>query len=75
MVSSVLPNLNMKHYKSVKILSNFPNVKSRYENLNPYSRLSGVGSDFYHHIFSCDSLVAFDSYQAEKVRNTQIVNN
>jgi len=34
---------------------------------------SGDGSDFL--IFSRDSLVAFDSYQSEKVRNTQIVNN
>ena len=28
LVSSALPNLNMKHYKSVKILSNFQNVKT-----------------------------------------------
>jgi len=26
-----------------------------------------------HHIFSRDSLVAFDSYQSEKVRNTRIL--
>jgi len=29
---------------------------------------------FKPHIFSRDSLVAFDSYQSEKVRNTGIVN-
>jgi len=29
---------------------------------------------FQLHIFSRDSLVAFDSYQFEKVRNTRIVN-
>jgi len=29
---------------------------------------------FKPHIFSPDSLVAFDSYQSEKVRNTRIVN-
>jgi len=29
---------------------------------------------FEHHIFSRDSLVAFHSYQSEKVRNTRIVN-
>jgi len=28
----------MKHYKSVKILSNFQNVKSLCENLNPLSK-------------------------------------
>ena len=28
---------------------------------------------FKPHIFSRDSLVAFDSYQSEKVRNTRIV--
>jgi len=28
LVSSALPNLNVKHYKSVKILSNFRNVKT-----------------------------------------------
>ena len=28
---------------------------------------------FRPHIFSRDSLVAFDSYQSEKVRNTRIV--
>jgi len=36
----------MKHYKSVKLLSNFQYVKSPCENLNPYSRLSGNGYDF-----------------------------
>ena len=35
LVSSALPNLNMKHYKSVKILSNFQDVKSPCENLSP----------------------------------------
>jgi len=34
-VSSTLLNLYMKHYKSVKILSNFQNVKSPCTNLNP----------------------------------------
>jgi len=29
---------------------------------------------FKPHIFSRDSLVAFDSYQSEKVRKTRIVN-
>jgi len=29
---------------------------------------------FKLHIFSRDSLVAFDFYQSEKVRNTRIVN-
>jgi len=29
---------------------------------------------FKLHIFSRDSLVAFDSYQSEKVRNTRIMN-
>jgi len=29
---------------------------------------------FKRHIYSRDSLVAFDSYQSEKVRNTRIVN-
>jgi len=29
---------------------------------------------FKPHIFSRDSLVKFDSYQSEKVRNTRIVN-
>jgi len=29
---------------------------------------------FTPHIFSRDSLVAFDSYQSEKVRNTRVVN-
>jgi len=28
LVGSALPNLNVKHYKSVTILSNFHNVKS-----------------------------------------------
>ena len=27
LVSSALPNLNVKHFKSVKILSNFQNAK------------------------------------------------
>ena len=41
LVSSALPNLNRKHYKSVNILSNFQNVKPPCANLSPYSRLSG----------------------------------
>jgi len=35
LVSSALPNFNMKHDKSVKILSNFQNVKSPCANLKP----------------------------------------
>jgi len=35
LVSSALPNLNMKHYKSVMILSNFRNFKFPCENLSP----------------------------------------
>jgi len=35
LVTSALTNLNMKHYKSVKILSNFQNVQSPCENLSP----------------------------------------
>jgi len=35
LVSSVLPNLNMKQYKLVKILSNFQNFKSPCANLKP----------------------------------------
>ena len=46
LVSSAFPNVNMKHYKSVKLLSSFQYVKPHCENLNPYSRLSGDGSDF-----------------------------
>jgi len=38
LVSSALPNLNMKHYKSVKILSNFQNVKSPCATSNPLSK-------------------------------------
>jgi len=72
-VSSALPNLNMKHYKSAKILSNLQYVKTPCANLTPYSRLSGDGSGFKPHICSHDSLVACDSYQSHKVRNTRIV--
>ena len=63
-MSSALPNLNMKHYKSVEILSNFQNVKSPCANLNPYARLSGDGSGFHLHTFPRDRFVAFDSYQS-----------
>ena len=74
LVSSALPNLNMKHYKSVKILPNFQNVKSPCENLSPLFKTFWRRFWFLLHIFSRDSLVAFDSYQSEKIRNTRIVN-
>ena len=35
MVGSAPQNLNMKHYKSVEILSNFLNVKSTCANVEP----------------------------------------
>jgi len=46
LVSSALPNLSMKHCKSVKILSNFQNVKPLAQIYIPYLRLSGDGSGF-----------------------------
>jgi len=74
LVSSALPNLNMKHYKSVKLLSNF-------QNQVPLRKFKSLIQDFLAtvlvfkpHIFSRDSLVAIDSYQSEKVRNTRIAN-
>jgi len=61
----------MKHYKSVKILSNFKNVPLR--KFKPLFKIFWrLVSNF--HIFSRDSLVAFHSYQCEKVRKTRIVN-
>jgi len=38
------PNSNMKHYKSIEMLSNFQNVKSPSANVKPPIRLSGDGS-------------------------------
>jgi len=48
----------MKHYKSVKMSSNFQNVKAPCANLNPYSWFFGDGSVFWNsHLvtqqFSC----------------------
>jgi len=74
LVSSVLPNLNMKQYKSAKILSNFRNVKSPCANLNPLFKTFRRRFWLLNLMFSCNSLIAFDSYQSEKVRNTRIVN-
>jgi len=61
-VSSALPNLIMKHYKSVKILSNF-------QNQVPLRKFKSFIQDFLTTVlvfkplvFSCDSLVGFDSY-------------
>ena len=59
----------MKHYKSVKILQNFQNIKSPCANLNPLFKTLATVLVFKPHIFSRDSSVAFDSYQSEKVRN------
>jgi len=65
----------MKRYKSVKILPNFRNVKTPCSNSNPLFKTFLRRFWFlYFHIFSRDSLVAFDSHQSEKVRNTRIVN-
>jgi len=55
---SALPNLNMKHYKSVKILSNFQNVKSPCVNFNPlfktfWRRFSFFASHLFTRQFSC----------------------
>jgi len=74
-VSSALPNLNMKHYKSVKILSNFREYQVPLRKFKPPIQdfLLAV-LVFKPHIFLRDSSVAFDSYQSEKVRNTQCVN-
>jgi len=75
LVSSALPNLNMKHYKSGKILPNFQNVKTPLCKFKfPVQDLLATVLLFKPHIFSRDSLVAFDSYQSEKVRKTRIVN-
>jgi len=41
---------------------------------SPIQDLLGTVLVFQPHIFSRDRLVAFDSYQSEKVRNTPIVN-
>jgi len=71
LVSSPLPNLNMKRYKSVKILPNFKNVKFLAQ--TPIQDFLATVLVFILHIFSRDSLVAFDSHQSEKVRNTRIV--
>jgi len=75
LVSSALRNIYMKHYKSVKILSNIQNVKYPCANLNPLFKTFWRLFWFLKpHIFSPDSLVAFGSYQSEKVRNMPIVN-
>jgi len=75
LVSTVLPNLHMKHYKSVKILSNFQNVKYPLRKFkSPIQDFLATVLVFKHHIFSHDSSVAFDSYQSEKLRNVRIVN-
>jgi len=57
----------MKHYKSVNISSNFRNVKY------PCANLKTV-LVFKPHIFSPDSLVAFDSYESENVTDARIAN-
>jgi len=64
----------MKHYKSVKVLSNFQNGNPLAQIKSPIQDFLATVLVFQLHIFSCDSLVAFDSYQSEKVRNTRIVN-
>jgi len=45
-MSSALPNLNIKHYKSVEILSNFRMSSLLAQIQTPYSKLSGDGSGF-----------------------------
>ena len=62
---TALPNLNMKHYELVKILSNFQNVKFHCANLNPLFKTFWRRFWFQNHIFSRDSSVAFDSYQCK----------
>jgi len=74
LVSSALSNLNMKHYKSVKILSNYQYQAPLRKFKSPIQDFLATVLVFKPHIFSRDSLVAFDSYQSEKVRNTRIVN-
>ena len=73
-MSSALPSLNMKHYKSVKILSNFQNVKPLAHIQTPIQNFLATILVFKLHISSRDSLLVFDSYQSEKVRNRRIVN-
>jgi len=76
LVSSALPNVNMKQYKSVTILSNFQNQVPLRKYKSPIQDFLATVLVFKPHIFSRDSLVAFDSYQSEKVRvwHTRIVN-
>jgi len=73
-VSPALLNVNMKHSKSVKILSNFQNQDPLRKFKPPVQDFLATVLVFKPHIFSRDSLVVFDSYQSEKVRNTRIVN-
>jgi len=63
----------MKNYKSIKILSNFQNVKVPLRKFKPpLQDFLATALVFKLYIVSRDSLVAFDSYQSEKVRNTRI---
>jgi len=69
--------VNMKHYKAVKSSTDFQNVINQVSS----RKFKPLIQDFLAtvlvfelHIFSRDSLVTFDSYQSEKIRNTGIVN-
>jgi len=59
----------MKHYKPVKILSDLQNVTTPCANLNPLFKIFWRQFWFLN-IFTRDSLVAFGSFQSEKVRKT-----
>ena len=63
----------MKHYKSVRILSNFQNQVPLRKFKSSIQDFLTTVLVFKPHIFSRDSLVAFDSYLSEQVRNTRIV--
>jgi len=65
----------MKNYQSVKMLSKFSECQVSLNKFkSPIQDFLAAVLVFKLHIFSRDSLVAFDSYQSEKVGYTRIVN-
>ena len=66
----------MKHYKSIKILSKISDCQVALHKFKPVSKTFCWRRFCFLNLtsLSCDSLVAFDSYQYEKVRNTRTVN-
>jgi len=64
----------MKHYTSVDFIKNSECQVPLCKFKSPIQNLLKTVLPFKLHISSRDSLVVFDSYQSEKVRNTRIVN-